>query len=175
MALWLEGKIASWPGYQPGYGPDDETKALVPTLAACNRAGYVTTSSQPGVDPQPGFDGLIWAQRAAVEGFVRDRDLLRRLADAAYEAGLEMELADQLDTGERGLTVTTRDGQDYTAFGGHLSARELRRIWPVLRGNALDDVFGAIRITLAAPEYGEAAGKRLWDVLDAVTGRTSVD
>jgi len=45
MALWLEGKVASWPGYAPNYGPDDETKDLVPTLAACNRAGYVTVGS----------------------------------------------------------------------------------------------------------------------------------
>ncbi|MEU9428577.1 hypothetical protein AB0D87_38165 [Streptomyces sp. NPDC048342] len=173
MAQWLGGEIASWPGYQPNYGPDDETKALVPTLAACNRAGYVTIASQPGEDPGIGLDGLVWSQRAAVEGFVRDHDLLRRLADAAYAAGLEMEIADQLDTGEKGFTVTTRDGRPHTTFGGHLSGSDLRSIWPGLDSRALDDVFLATRVTLTAPEYGTAAGTRLWEVLDDVTGRNT--
>ncbi len=47
-AEWLEGTIASIPTVVPGYGPDEETAALIPVLAACNRAGYVTTVSQPG-------------------------------------------------------------------------------------------------------------------------------
>jgi hypothetical protein len=172
MALWLEGEIASWPGYQPGYGPDEETTetGLVPTLAACNRAGYVTISSQPGEDPAPGLDGLIWSQRAAVEGFVKDHDLLRRLVDAAETAALELVLTDLLDTDQDGITVTTRDGKPYTAFGGHVDYRDMRTIWPVISAAAFDQVFGALRVTIAAPEYG-ATGQRLWDVLDAVTGR----
>jgi hypothetical protein len=175
MALWLEGQLSSWPGYQPGFGPADETLDLVPTLAAANRAGYVTIGSQPGVDPETGFDGATWAQRAAVEGFIRDYDLLRRLADAAHAAGLDMEVADLMDTGEKGFTVTTRDGQAYTDFGGYLSRGALLRIWPRIGSGAMDDVLLAIRVTLVAPEYGAAAGARLWEVLDEVTGRVAAN
>jgi hypothetical protein len=172
MALWLEGEIASWPGYAPGYGPDEETRELIPTLAAANRAGYVTIGSQPGVDPEPGFDGLIWTQKAAVEGFVVDHELLRALVDAAESAGLDIEIADTLDTGERGIVVTLRGGEPYTGFGGYIDDTNLRHtIWPGIGSGALDQVFGAVRVTLAAPEYGAAAGARVWEVLDSVTGR----
>ncbi|CAL9677820.1 hypothetical protein SUDANB105_08131 (plasmid) [Streptomyces sp. enrichment culture] len=172
MALWLEGEIASWPGYAPGCGPDEETRELIPTLAAANRAGYITIASQPGVDPESGFDGLIWTQKAAVEGFVRDRVLLRALVDAAYEAGLDAEVADTLDTGARGIVVTLRGGEPYTDFGGYLGGAKLRHtIWPGIGSGALDDVFHAVRVTLAAPEYGAAPGARVWEVLDSVIGR----
>lgn len=172
MALWLEGEIASWPGYAPGYGPDEEIRELIPTLAAANRAGYVTIASQPGVDPEVGFDGLIWQQKAAVEGFVRDRNLLRDLVDAAYEAGLDVEVADTLDTGERGIIVTLRGGEPHTGFGGHIDGRDLRHtIWPGIGSSALDDVFRSVRVTLAAPEYGAVAGVRVWQVLESVISR----
>ncbi|MEV6424997.1 hypothetical protein [Streptomyces sp. NPDC051662] len=172
MALWLEGIVASWPGYQPNWGPDEETSELIPTLAAACRAGYVTIGSQPGEDPQTGFDGLIWQQKAAVEGFVRDYDLLRALVNAAEKAGLDYEVADTLDTGERGIVVTLRDGRPYTGFGGYIDDANLRRtIWPGIGSGALDDIFRSVRVTLVAPEYGAAAGARVWEVLDSVTGR----
>ncbi|MFJ3183870.1 DUF6919 domain-containing protein [Streptomyces sp. NPDC086796] len=172
MALWLEGEISSCPGYAPGYGPDDETRELIPTLAAACRAGYVTIGSQPGEDPERGFDGLMWQQKAAVEGFVRNHDLLRALVDAAEEAGLEYEVADTLDTGERGIVVTLRGGEPHTGFGGYIDGANLRHtIWPGIGSGALDDVFRAVRVTLVAPEYGAAAGARVWEVLDSVIGR----
>ncbi len=52
-AQWLEGKIASIPAVVPGCGPGEETAELIPVLAACNRAGYVTTVSRPGEEPVP--------------------------------------------------------------------------------------------------------------------------
>src|SRR5690606_11856930 len=171
MALWLAGELASWPGHAPGSGPDADTRELTPTLAAANRAGYVTVASQPGVDPEVGFDGLIWQQKAAVEGFVRDRNLLRDLIDAAYESGLDVEVADTLDTGERGIIVTLRGGEPHTGFGGYLNGAELRGMWPGIGSGALDDLFGSARITLAAPEYGAAAGVRVWQVLESVISR----
>lgn len=98
MALWLEGKIASRPGYQPRYGPDDETAHLVPTLAALCRAGYVTTCSQPGF-AGTGADGLWWEQRAAAELVVTDPALVHRLVDAAYAAGLSVRINDYRSDG----------------------------------------------------------------------------
>ncbi len=48
-ARWLEGAVARQPGYG---GPVDTDEVLAPgmtaILAACNRAGYVTTNSQAG-------------------------------------------------------------------------------------------------------------------------------
>lgn len=88
-AQWLEGTIT----YQPNYGgprgcvPDPETAELAPFLAAANRAGFVTRSSQPGFDGL-GFDGAHWQQRAAVDGYVADRDALNRLVNCGRDAGL---------------------------------------------------------------------------------------
>ena len=53
-AQWLEGRIASQPGYAPGCGPDPETADLTGVLAACNRAGFITDTSQPG-ESGPGY------------------------------------------------------------------------------------------------------------------------
>ncbi|MEW1551298.1 DUF6919 domain-containing protein [Streptomyces tsukubensis] len=172
MAEWLEGTISSWPGYARGYGPEEETRDLIPALAAACRAGYVTTCSQPGQDRVTGMDGLPWEQRAAVEGFVRDRDLLRALVDAAEKAGLEIEITDRFDTGERGIPASLHDGRPYTVYGGYLDDLNLRHTtWPGIGPGALDDVFRSVQLTIVAPEYGAAAGVRLWEVLDSVTGR----
>jgi hypothetical protein len=66
-AQWLEGDIS----YNPAYGtderpgPNEETALIVEDLAAINRAGFVTTMSQPGVPP----DEEGSAQRASLSGF----------------------------------------------------------------------------------------------------------
>jgi Helix-turn-helix domain len=65
-ARWLDGDIAFLPSYGAA-GPDPETEELVPMLAPLNRAGFVTTNSQPGV---PAEDGSC--QRAFIEGFCDD-------------------------------------------------------------------------------------------------------
>lgn len=61
-ARWLEGTLA----YQPedfSTEPAPETRPVVPVLAALNRAGYVTTNSQPGAALRTGS-----GQRAFVTG-----------------------------------------------------------------------------------------------------------
>ncbi|MFI5068205.1 MAG: DUF6919 domain-containing protein, partial [Streptosporangiales bacterium] len=75
-ALWLEEGIMSQPGYAAGCGPDEETRPLVPVLAACNRAGFVTNCSQPGY-----WGDGTWDQRAAVEGFATPEVLGRILRE----------------------------------------------------------------------------------------------
>jgi hypothetical protein len=47
-AAWLEGRLPSQPGYEANCGPDEDTRELVPVLAALNRAGYATSSYNPG-------------------------------------------------------------------------------------------------------------------------------
>lgn len=174
MAAWLEGGIASWPGYAPGYGPDDETTELVPSLAALCRAGFVTTCSQPG-DTGLGVDGRMYEQRATVDGLVDGRDLYDRLVSAADAAGLLVTAHDPR-TGTHGESIgaTRADGIPVTTFGTRLNRRDLRTIWPahLIGEDAFTAIKDAVQLTIAAPEYG-AAGQCLWDVLDAVTGRTA--
>jgi hypothetical protein len=173
MAAWLEGQIASRPGYQPRYGPDGETTDLIPVLAACNRAGFLTDDSQPG-DAGEGFDGALWEQRAAVTGFVaRDNhELLQRLAAAADQAGLliaQHTTRDEWDD-HSGFAVTTRDGKRYTTYGRALGSDDLRFLWTGCHRQAVDQIVDAVQVTLAYPMFGPDL--LLWEVLAEVTART---
>ncbi|MER6807498.1 hypothetical protein ABT319_36645 [Streptomyces sp. NPDC000678] len=176
MALWLEGEIASRPGYQPRFGPDEETAHLVPTLAALCRAGYVTTCSQPGF-AGTGADGLWWEQRAAVELVVTDPALFHRLVDAAHAAGLTVRINDHRRDGgvqEQPVVVTTRDGEPFTAFGGRISRADMAIQWPGLDRGLYDQVAHGTYVSVVAPEWG-TAGERLWVILDFLTGLRSED
>ncbi|MBP5942594.1 DUF6919 domain-containing protein [Streptomyces acidiscabies] len=169
MALWLEGTIGSRPGYQPRFGPDEETAHLVPTLAALCRAGYVTTQSQPG-RVWTGADGLWWEQRAAVELLVVDDDLLHRLEDAVTAAGMFIRFHDHSRSGLPGPVVTTlRDGEAVTSFGRRISRPYLAVLWPGLNPALYGQVEGGTYVSIVAPEYG-TEGERLWVVLDFLTG-----
>ncbi|MFF3720560.1 DUF6919 domain-containing protein [Streptomyces prasinus] len=170
MARWLEGEIASRPGYQPRFGPDEETAHLVPTLAALCRAGYVTTCSQPGF-AGTGADGLWWEQRAAVELVVTDHTRLHRLLGAARAAGMLVRVNDHRRGGVRDepVVVTTRDGEPVTAFGGRIGRADMAIQWTGLDRGLYDQVAHGTYVSIAAPEYGPA-GERLWVVLDFLTG-----
>lgn len=164
MARWLEGDLKSWPGYQAGYGPDDETRRLIPTLAALNRAGYLTTDSQPG-EMGPGFDGSWFCQRAAVSGFVADRALLGQLLLAAADhALLTVVTGGQEAYWPEPIDVSTRNSETVTDFGAHLGRRDLRCMWPVINGQAFTAVEQAWQVTIVAPDFG-ASGERMWPVL----------
>ncbi|MGJ5797530.1 DUF6919 domain-containing protein [Streptomyces griseorubiginosus] len=176
MALWLEGKIASRLGYQPRYGPDDETAHLVPTLAALCRAGYVTTQSQPGL-VGTSMDGLWWEQRAALELVVTDPTLFHRLVDAAYAADLIVRINDYRPDGgvqEQPVVVTTCDGEAMTAFGGRISRADMAIQWPGLDRDLYRAVSTGTYVSIIAPEYG-GAGEWMWVVLDFLTGQRRHD
>lgn len=161
MAQWLEGTLESWPGYEPGYGPDDETLPLVPVLTALCRAGYVTTCSQPGL-AGPGADGAWWQQRAAVEGYLTDRALYRRIREVAARTGLHV-VADDPSAGRSGrpLPATTRDGETTTVFGHRPGRRDLRIQWRGISPAAYRDLRRAIHLTLIAPDYGHTGNRLL--------------
>ncbi|MEV6133116.1 hypothetical protein AB0M05_41060 [Streptomyces violaceusniger] len=166
-ALWLEGKIASQPGYSPNYGPDEETAPLVPVLAAANRAGYLTDNSQPGLH-EPGYDGRMWTQRAAVTGWV-DRSntgLMHRLREAAWSAGLILCTGRDCD----GVTVTQVDGQNCIAFGETIEPSYLRVLWPasLIDPGCYAAVEKAHQVTLVDPRYGNSS--RLWTALAGAIG-----
>jgi len=166
MARWLEGDIGSQPGYQPRYGPEPETADLVETLAACNRSGYLTIGSQPG---------LITAQvqqRAAVEGFTADVGMLRRLASLAESTGLLIawhQIPIGVESAE-GFTVTLSEGEPFTAFGRQLDIRDLDLIWRGCHWTAVDSVIASWQVALVDPEYGRT--DRLLTVLDEAGGRS---
>lgn len=178
-ARWLEGGI----GLQPGYcGPSDiEDPALVPVLARLNRAGFVTTGSQPAFDG-PGYEGAHWQQRAAVEGFAAAGVALP-LCVAAREAGLTVIVHDPAGLPRwrygygKSVTVTRRAGEHHTGFGVQLPRRHIRDAhigYGICHPGAVDALCGAWQVTVIDPEWGR--NDRLWDVVAAAVcpdGRTS--
>ena len=167
-ARWLEGRIASQPGYG---GPSDiEDPALVPLLARLNRAGFMTTGSQIG-EGGPGYDGALWEQRAAVEGFA-DPEMTSRLIIAASDVGLRVIARDPASLPrcryryDRAVTVTRRAGQSYTRFGVQLPRRHIRDPWlgyGICGRNAVNALCSAWQVTVIDPEWGRAG--LLWLVL----------
>jgi ribosomal protein L37E len=168
-ALWLEREIAEYPGYgEPGagIGPDPETEALVPTLAAVNRAGFLTIASQPGTPAGPGFDGATWEQRAAVELLV-DLDTLLRVGEMAEGTGLlgiaHASLVRRCRRCGDGIIVSRREDEPTCEFGSHLPMGErrlmfrgCRRAWPRVRR--------LYQVALVDPVWGR--NDVLWPWLD---------
>ena len=174
-AQWLEGAIASQPAYTPGCGPDPETTPLIPVLACCNRAGYVTNGSQPG-ETGTGYDGARWEQRAAVEGFASPA-VAERIWEAAGPAGLTV-IAHAPATLPRwrirydqAVPVTTREARPCTWFGAQLSRHHLRDGWTgygICHPDAVTALCTAWQVTVIDPGWGR--NDRLWPVLlDALT------
>lgn len=155
-AQWLEGRIGSQPGYMPNCGPDEETAALVPALAAANRAGYLTSNSQPGCDG-PGYDGRRWTQRAAVCGFA-DSATAARIRRAANRYGCRV-VEDEV------MPCTTRDGQPVTWFGGRVHRRDLAATWKPVSLDAYRAVLDAHQIAVIYPDWGPDGTKRVAAVL----------
>lgn len=161
MALWLEGSLGSRPGYAARFGPDEETAALVPVLAACNRSGFLTDCSQPGED-YAAFDGRPWVQCAAVEGFIADAELLRRIRSAAERAGLQV-IAETGQGRHKGVVATRWAGQDYTTFGRTMPPRAVRDLFEGCSRQAQDALVAAWQVTVIDPVWGR--NDVLWPVL----------
>ncbi|MCX4682463.1 hypothetical protein OG413_45880 [Streptomyces sp. NBC_01433] len=168
VASWLIGDLASQPGYQPNYGPDEETQHLIPVLVAVNRLGFVTDSSQPGFAGY-GYDHHWWEQRAAVSGLVDDPELRDRLVAAAEVAGLTVVQHDMTPRRHaEGVPVTRSLGRARTHFGGFLPVRDLRTVWQpeIIGRRAFDKVAAAWQFTLIDPEWGR--DDVLWEALAEV-------
>lgn len=160
MADWLEGRVRTWPGYCDTK-PDPETRHLVPVLVRLNRAGFVTTQSQPGEEPTRGHDGRMWRQRAFVEGWVADRRLGDRIRSAASRAGL---IIFDGQSGGREVIVTEADGQPCAGFGRPLSNRRMIGYeWPGVGRDAVRELHDATRLTLIDPQWGR--DNLLWPTL----------
>ncbi|MEV0005904.1 hypothetical protein AB0H28_26965 [Micromonospora sp. NPDC050980] len=172
-AQWLEGRIASQPGY---YGrcdvDEDEAPGLTDTLTRLNRAGYLTDNSQAGYDG-PGYDGRQWRQLAAVTGFgaQRTRDwLTASLAGTRYRI-----LAWPCGTSAcrhpgSGVPVTTVDDRPFTVFGAQLDRGTIAgELYDGCDDAAIDAVCAAWQITVYDPQPG---ANDLWPLLRDATDRT---
>ena len=161
-AQWLEGSIASQPGYAPGCGPDPETADLIPVLAACNRAGFVTDSSQPGAV------GPGWDQRAAAEGFASPQDA-ERLRAVAQDAGLLVRV--QQPTRWRysrawAFPVTTSGTRYVTCFAVRLPRRHIRDAhlgYGICHPDAVGAICRARQVAVIDRDWGR--NDRLWPAL----------
>jgi hypothetical protein len=164
-ARWLEGDLASQPGY---CGPSDiEDPALVPLLAKLNRAGFMTTCSQIG--------SIEHEQRAAVEGFA-SLTAAARLISAANDAGMIVVAHDPAVIPRwrfrygRSVTVTRVGGRRFTGFGAQVPRRHIRDGWigyGICSREAQAALCAAWQVTLIDPEWGRAG--LLWQVLGGVS------
>lgn len=171
-AQWLQGDLRYLPGYDAD-APDEETAPLIPTLAAVNRAGYVTNCSQPGYDG-PGYRGH-WRQRAAVEGFADDA-MTDKLRSAAIDAGLWFVAAraQRQENDHLTITVTEWNGRPHTRFGGIRPIDDLRDGWVgygECSRHAVEALCGAYQVAVVDPVWGR--NDVLWAALDKASGRTS--
>lgn len=168
-AQWLEGEIRSQPGYVPGCGPDEETTELIAVLAACNRAGYLTTSSQPGEEPEVGYNGNIWVQRAAVEGYAT-AGVLEALRLSAADSPLIVTAApaaSQQGCWETQIPVTLDGDAENTWFGGIPPRSHLNDTYSDCHPDAIVAISDTWQVTMIDPEWGRNV--ILWAVLSDFT------
>lgn len=171
MAEWLTGQLPTRPGYWDT-APDAETTPLLPVLAAACRAGYVTTDSQPGEPPQPGYDGRTWEQRAAISGWIADAQLAAGIRTAARSAGLLVVATAPGQRHRDSIPVTAATGpagrQITTDFGwspGH--RRMISSVWPGISSSARRALRQATILTLVDPGWGR--NDVLWAALECAT------
>lgn len=167
MADWLEGRngVRTWPGYC-SRTTEPETRHLIPTLAAANRAGYVTTGSQPGHVQTGRHRGRGWEerQRAAVDGYIADGPLLRRITAGARQAGIVAIVEYPGVPHRNGMVVTTDNGEPFTWFGQYYPRGDrLETEWPRTGPHAVAELRRAIHLTLIDPEW--ARDTVLWPAL----------
>jgi hypothetical protein len=151
-ADWLEGRLE---GEHPnGYDrPDDETTSLIPSLAAANRAGFVTLNSQPGSVKI--VDGEVWTQWAEVTGLIADAGLLDRLVAQAWRRGIQVFVyPDWVNGGGWETPVTTRDDEPVTFSGHDMGIDEVRLHWEGCPRQAVRAAVGSARVTLVDPRSG---------------------
>lgn len=157
MAGWLEGRIPSWPGYDGQFGQEETNGArhLVPTLIAANRAGFVTTESQPGEI------GGGYRQRAFVEGTVHDHSpLLGRLLGLQHQG-----LTVVRGWPKRQVVLTEDAGRPFTTIGGWKMRRnDIHSTWRKVGKQAISELREhGVKLTIIDTDWGR--DDRLWPAL----------
>lgn len=162
MARWLEGDITYQPGYG-GEGPDSETDPLVAGLAAVNRAGYVTTFSQPGEMVED------WFQRAAVDGFC-DEATATRIYDGVLETEVIPLVWQPGAMSDLHQIPVSREGTHQNTWCGHpFDAENIGSLLgPAVHPEGLAAIHGAFQVVLIDPEWGR--NDLLWPSLASALG-----
>lgn len=170
-ARWLTGELATVPS-QVG-PPEQETAPIADDLAALNRAGFVTESSQPGMLPANDGAGQVWRQRAFVFGFAGDTTA-QTLA-ALRDQGLGVVLIAPGQHGRNHVPVTEYavvggwSGNCTTAIGAELSQRDLHATYGVVTGpQAAAALHQAWQVAVYDPEWGR--NDLLWTALAEILG-----
>lgn len=162
-ADFIEGQLEFFPGWLAP-DVDEETDELVPTLATCNRSGFLTVASQPGRLPHKGFGDHVFAQRAFVTGFA-----MPRAADALGALALDTELVisayPSTDVGGCRVPVSRRDDQ-VTAWAGQAAGPdELDIFAEVLGREALAALRRSRYVSIIDPYWGQR--DLLWESIAA--------
>jgi hypothetical protein len=164
-AQWLEGRIASQPGY---CGPVDVDQAphLKSALIALNRAKFLTNDSQEGFDGE-GWGGRYWIQLAAVTGFAEDDtlDWLERvLSGTRFQMIVHPCKTSFWGTTGQGTTVTWADGDSCTVYGRQITANALGGVefYQDCSDEAIAAICSAWQVTIYDPDAGL---NDLWPVL----------
>lgn len=166
-ADWLEGRLEG--DHPNGYDrPDEETLPLVPTLAAINRAGFLTLNSQPAC--REVVDGEVWEELAWVDGLVDDERLLGRLALEAWRFDLHVVVhcGPGRDFG-LAYPVTSVDGVPVTWVGGRVGYDDVAFVFEGCHGDVVKAAVCAWQVTLV--DSNVFGGGRLWRLLDSLSGR----
>jgi hypothetical protein len=158
-AQWLEGTITYLPAYY-GDSPEEETTPLIVTLAAANRAGYVTDQSQPG---QPLTDGN--GQRAFVTGYCPET-MVDRIRDAVLATDLVAIYNPPGWTSPVRIPVTIDDGAEFTWIGDPIDAENIRHHYSDDCPDAVGALLDAWQVAVFDPVWGR--NDLLWDRLDTV-------
>lgn len=158
-ALWLEGDITHLPAYY-GDAPDPETTPLIGHLAAYNRAGFLTTDSQPG---QPLQDGH--GQRAWVSGF-SDEGTCDKIRAACLGTDLIVIYTPPNCGNATQIVVTIDDHAEHTWAGGSLDEANIEHHYRQDCPLALDALKSAWQIDVIDPVWGR--NDLLWATLDTV-------
>jgi hypothetical protein len=109
-AQWLEGRIHYLPMYlDASFAP--ETAPIAGDLAALNRAGFLTTDSQPGNQEDDGS-----AQRQYVTGFCQDA-VLDALMLISTSTDLVVISHHHLASNHASIPVSTDGGEPFTWLG----------------------------------------------------------
>lgn len=154
-ARWLERDIGQHPGYRGRSGPDPETATVAADLAAINRAGFVTHSSQPGRADGP------YRQRAAVEGFTSQEvaERLKAASGGQIMVIVQPPLPPRKTNYSRIVPVSMLGDRATTHFGTHMSTADIVPTYDILPRDAVEELAAATQVTVIGLEWG---GNGLW-------------